>query len=43
MPNLFGQPFISLLSPIKLPSVFHGNKQKKMGDFFLGIIFFCFV
>ena len=25
MPNLFGQPFISLLSPIKLPTVFHGN------------------
>jgi hypothetical protein len=27
MPNLFGQPFISLLSPIKLPAVFHGNKK----------------
>jgi hypothetical protein len=27
MPNLFGQPFISLLSPIKLPSVFHGKKS----------------
>ena len=25
MPNLFGQPFISLLSPIKLPTVFHGK------------------
>lgn len=25
MPNLFGQPFVSLLSPIKLPSVFHGK------------------
>jgi len=29
MPNLFGQPFLSLLSPIKLPTVFHGNKKKK--------------
>jgi hypothetical protein len=28
MPNLFGQPFLSLLSPIKLPTVFHGNKKK---------------
>ena len=26
MPNLFGQPFISLLSPVKLPTVFHGKK-----------------
>jgi hypothetical protein len=25
IPNLFGQPFVSLLSPIKLPTVFHGN------------------
>jgi hypothetical protein len=27
MPNLFGQPFISLLSPVKLPTVFHGKKK----------------
>ena len=26
MPNLFGQPFVSLLSPIKLPTVFHGKR-----------------
>lgn len=25
MPNLFGQPFVSLLSPVKLPTVFHGK------------------
>ena len=29
MPNLFGQPFISLLSPIKLPTVFHGNDEDR--------------
>lgn len=28
MPNLFGQPFLSLLSPIKLPTIFQG----KMND-----------
>jgi hypothetical protein len=27
MPNLFGQPFISLLSPVKLPVVFHGKRR----------------
>ena len=27
MPNLFGQPFLSLLSPIKLPTTFHGNTE----------------
>lgn len=25
MPNLFGQPFLSLLSPIKLPTIFQGK------------------
>jgi hypothetical protein len=30
MPNLFGQPFISLLSPVKLPTVFHGKIKKKL-------------
>jgi len=25
LPNLFGQPLISLLSPIKLPTIFHGK------------------
>jgi hypothetical protein len=25
MPNLFGQPLVSLLSPVKLPTVFHGK------------------
>lgn len=25
MPNLFGQPFVSLLSPVKLPAAFHGK------------------
>ncbi|CAF1631832.1 unnamed protein product, partial [Adineta ricciae] len=25
MPNLFGQPFVSLLSPVKLPVTFHGK------------------
>jgi len=27
MPNLFGQPFVSLLSPVKIPAVFHGKKS----------------
>jgi hypothetical protein len=34
MPNLFGQPFLSLLSPIKIPTVFHGKKKKKPKEFF---------
>jgi hypothetical protein len=38
MPNLFGQPFISLLSPIKLPTVFHGKTKKKQ----IFIFFFVF-
>ncbi|CAF0734692.1 unnamed protein product [Adineta ricciae] len=46
MPNLFGQPFISLLSPIKLPAVFH-NYQNKGSLFTLfltsPIYAFCFV
>lgn len=25
LPNLFGQPFVSLLSPVKLPSAFHSK------------------
>ena len=29
MPNVFGQPFISLLSPIKLPAVFHSKFHQK--------------
>ncbi|CAF3820129.1 unnamed protein product [Adineta steineri] len=28
MPNLFGQPFISLLSPVKIPVVFHDYQNK---------------
>jgi len=36
MPNLFGQPFISLLSPIKLPAVFHGNKKSLSAQPFQG-------
>lgn len=27
MPNLFGQPLVSLLSPVKLPTVFHGKRM----------------
>ena len=30
MPNLFGQPFVSLLSPIKLPAAFHGKDFDSM-------------
>lgn len=26
MPNLFGQSFVSLLSPVKTPTVFHGKE-----------------
>ncbi|CAF1368319.1 unnamed protein product [Rotaria sp. Silwood1] len=28
MPNLFGQPLISLLSPVKIPAVFHDYQNK---------------
>ncbi|CAF1403077.1 unnamed protein product, partial [Adineta ricciae] len=28
MPNLFGQPFVSLLSPVKLPVTFHEYQNK---------------
>ncbi|UJR26903.1 hypothetical protein I4U23_008213 [Adineta vaga] len=46
MPNLFGQPLISLLSPIKLPTVFH-NYQNKGSLFTLfltsPVYAFCFV
>ncbi|CAF2052358.1 unnamed protein product [Rotaria magnacalcarata] len=46
MPNLFGQPFISLLSPIKLPIVFHDyqNKGSLFTLFLTSPVFaFCFV
>ncbi|CAF3324449.1 unnamed protein product [Rotaria socialis] len=46
MPNLFGQPFISLLSPIKLPTVFHDyqNKGSLFTLFLTSPVFaFCFV
>jgi len=32
MPNLFGQPFVSLLSPVKLPTVFHGRNSIKTSN-----------
>ncbi|CAF4633078.1 unnamed protein product [Rotaria sp. Silwood1] len=46
MPNLFGQPFVSLLSPIKLPTVFHDYQNKgSLFTLFLTspIYAFCFV
>jgi len=46
MPNLFGQPFISLLSPIKLPAAFHDfqNKGSLFTLFLTSPTFaFCFV
>ncbi|CAF1021702.1 unnamed protein product [Adineta steineri] len=46
MPNLFGQPFVSLLSPIKLPAVFHDyqNKGSLFTLFLTSPMFaFCFV
>ena len=38
MPNLFGQPFISLLSPIKLPAVFHSKLEQ--GEFLIDVVSF---
>ena len=35
MPNLFGQPFLSLLSPTKLPIAFHGKRDMFLVLFFV--------
>ncbi|CAF0961872.1 unnamed protein product [Didymodactylos carnosus] len=46
MPNLFGQPLVSLLSPVKLPTVFHDYQNKgSLFTLFLTspALAFCFV
>ncbi|CAF0939890.1 unnamed protein product [Didymodactylos carnosus] len=46
MPNLFGQPLVSLLSPVKLPAVFHDYQNKgSLFTLFLTspALAFCFV
>lgn len=41
MPNLFGQPYLSLLSPIKLPTIFHGKTKRKQNLVFFSIEIIC--